>query len=509
VLLSKKNLPAIKDTTKGMLPPPSVFTLPEKVLQFGTGVFLRGLIDYYIDCANRENIFNGRVVVVKSTGSGETDAFIRQDSLYTLLMKSTNNQVDVNETVICSAISRVVNANHEWADVLECATNPLLQVIISNTTETGITLFADDRISSQPPVSFPGKLLAFLFKRYSFFKGSSESGMVILPTELIPGNGSKLAGIVNELALTNKMDPAFINWFNHSCDFCNTLVDRIVPGKLPQEEQLAVEKKLGYEDELMIMSETYGLWAIETSSKRTKNIISFSKANQGIYIVENIYKFLELKLRLLNGSHNLSCALGFIAGFETVKDAMANQEFEGYMRQLILDEIAASIVDESISLEDAKKFGTQVLERYRNPHINFKWLDICVQDTAKLKIRAVPIVQKHFAKYGFVSDCIVAGFAAYILFMKSEKNSNQEYIGFINGQEYIINDDFAALLNDKWKTYSGLDLVIEVLKDKLLWDLDLSILNGFAENVHYYLNILEKNGFFQMMENSSLKSTIS
>jgi tagaturonate reductase len=509
VLLSKKNLPAIKDPFNGMIPPQSMFSLPEKVLQFGTGVFLRGLIDYYIDRANRENIFNGRVVVVKSTGSGETSAFNKQDGLYTLFMKSANNQVDVNETVICSAISRVMNANHEWSDVLECAVNPLIQVIISNTTETGITLLADDRISSQPPVSFPGKLIAFLFKRYSFFKGDPESGMVILPTELIPGNGSKLAGIVNELALTNNLDTAFINWMNHSCDFCNTLVDRIVPGKMPKEEHLAAEKKFGYEDELMIMSETYGLWAIETSSRRTRNILSFSKANQGIYIVENIYKFLELKLRLLNGSHNLSCALGFIAGFDTVKDAMANQEFDGYMRHLILDEIAASIVDENISLEDAKQFGAQVLERYRNPHINFKWLDICVQDTAKIKIRAVPIVQKHFTKYGYVPDCIVMGFAAYILFMKSEKNSKLEYIGFINGREYLINDDFSGLLHDKWKNFSGLDLVIEVLKDKSLWDTDLSILKGFPENVLYYLNILRKNGFFNMMENSSLKSPIS
>ena len=509
MLLSKKNLSVIKDTAEGMIPPQSTFFLPEKVLQFGTGVFLRGLIDYYIDKANRQNIFNGRVVVVKSTNSGDTDAFRRQDGLYTLFMKSTDNEVDVNEAVICSAISRVINANNDWAAVLECAINPLIQVIISNTTESGITLFPDDRIGNQPPASFPGKLLTFLFKRYSHFRGSLQSGMVILPTELIPGNGYKLAGIVNELARINHLDPAFINWMNNSCDFCNTLVDRIVPGSLPPEEHQAAEKKFGYEDELMIMSETYGLWAIETSSERTRDILSFSKVNQGIYIVENIYKFLELKLRLLNGSHNLSCALGFIAGFDTVKEAMANPEFDGYMRRLILEEIAASIVDENISPDEAKQFGTQVLERYRNPHINFKWLDICVQDTTKIKIRAVPIVQNHFTKLGFVPDCITMGFAAYILFMKSEQNSKQEYIGFINGREYPIEDDFAGLMHDKWKSFSGLDLVIEVLKDKSLWDADLSVLNGFAENVLYYLNILEKNGFSQMIEKSSLKSPIS
>ena len=50
-------------------PADAVFDLPEKVLQFGTGVLLRGLPDYFIDKANRQGVFNGRVVVVKSTDS--------------------------------------------------------------------------------------------------------------------------------------------------------------------------------------------------------------------------------------------------------------------------------------------------------------------------------------------------------------------------------------------------------------------------------------------------------
>jgi tagaturonate reductase len=36
-----------------------VLDLPEKVLQFGTGVLLRALPDYYIDLANKAGIFNG------------------------------------------------------------------------------------------------------------------------------------------------------------------------------------------------------------------------------------------------------------------------------------------------------------------------------------------------------------------------------------------------------------------------------------------------------------------
>ena len=73
MILSRYNLKNI-NPDKVTLPDDGVFELPEKVLQFGTGVLLRGLPDYFIDKANREGIFNGRIVVVKSTSSGDTNA---------------------------------------------------------------------------------------------------------------------------------------------------------------------------------------------------------------------------------------------------------------------------------------------------------------------------------------------------------------------------------------------------------------------------------------------------
>jgi hypothetical protein len=50
--LSKTALPRIAPEPV-IKPPDTVFDLPEKVLQFGTGVLLRALPDYFIDKANR------------------------------------------------------------------------------------------------------------------------------------------------------------------------------------------------------------------------------------------------------------------------------------------------------------------------------------------------------------------------------------------------------------------------------------------------------------------------
>ena len=330
MVLCKKNLPDISADSV-LKPAEKIFGLPEKILQFGTGALLRGLVDYFVDKANNQGIFNGRVVVVKSTDKGDTDSFKNQDGLFTICVRGIENGRQINQKTINASISRVLSAKQQWNEILKCAAQPDLKIIVSNTTEVGISLNPDDNILDSPPVSFPAKLLAFLHARYTALGNNKVSGMVIIPTELIPGNGNALRNICIELARINKLDRDFIQWLSKKNDFCNSLVDRIVPGKLAEQERLLVEQETGYQDELMIMAEPYRLWAIETSDELTKERLSFSPADEGIVVAPDINKFRELKLRLLNGSHTFSCGLAVLSGFTTVKEAMANKSFNDYI----------------------------------------------------------------------------------------------------------------------------------------------------------------------------------
>jgi tagaturonate reductase len=202
------------------VPDVEIFDSPEKVLQFGTGMLLRGLPDYFIDKANRMGIFNGWIVVIKTTSRGDTAAFDKQDGLYTLCERGIVDGQKIEENIISSSISRVLIAQKDWGEILECAHNPDLQIIISNTTEVGIQLESDD-IRQYPPTSYPGKLLAFLYERFIAFNGSGDSGFVIVPTELILENGKKLESIVLELANLNSLEEDFIEWLEQSNLLCN------------------------------------------------------------------------------------------------------------------------------------------------------------------------------------------------------------------------------------------------------------------------------------------------
>lgn len=464
----------------------SYFDLPEKVLQFGTGVLLRGLPDYFIDKANKQEIFNGRVIMVKSTSAGDVSSFEEQDNIYTLCVRGVYKGKEEQENIINASISRIISAADQWSEVLACASNPDLQVIISNTTEVGIQL-TDDNVFASPPSSFPGKLLAFLYQRYKLYHGDVNKGMVIIPTELIPDNGDQLQAIVLELSHRNGLETRFIDWLENANYFCNSLVDRIVPGKPNAVLKGQVEIETGFSDDLMIMSEAYRLWAIETSSEKVRKIISFAEADEGVIIAPDITVYRELKLRLLNGTHTFSCALAFLSGFSTVKETMSNRFFTEFVKRIMTEEIAPAIVSKDLSNEAAKEFALSTIDRFRNPAIEHKWISIAAQYTSKMLMRNIPVIRKYIERFNKAPELMSLGFAAYIIFMKENYHH--------------INDIHAGKIAQAWERDEE-NIAEIILGDSTIWETDLNSLPGFTVAVQQKVNSLLSGNIVEVIQNT-------
>jgi tagaturonate reductase len=484
MILSQANLNLINKADV-IVPQPNIFELPEKVLQFGTGVLLRGLPDYFIDKANRQGIFNGRVAVVKST-NGPTSEFDAQDNLYTLCIRGISNGEFVSENIISSAISRVISANEDWNAILEIAKSKDLEIIVSNTTEVGIQL-VEESIRQNPPVSFPAKVLAVLHKRFQTL-GSTAAGLVIIATELIPENGKKLGSIVLELAKFNKLSDDFIAWLQSENTFCNSLVDRIVPGKPDAANLAKLQDELGYEDHLLSMSEPYSLWAIEGDAK-VAEVLSFAKVDEGVVIAEDIEIYRELKVRLLNGTHTLTSGIAYLSGINLVKDAMQNEEIKAYIDAVMANEIAPAIPYQVTEAETTKFAGT-VKDRFANPSIEHLWLNITFQYSMKMKIRILPLLLNHYQLFNNVPENIAFGFAAYLAFMNVANEKDGKYYGSYKGNEYLITDDSANYFNKIAKE----NYPSAVLKDADFWKTDLTLLNGFNEAVLEKYNLIAESG---------------
>jgi len=491
---------ALKNIVPGkvIIPDEHLLALPEKVLQFGTGILLRGLPDYFIDKANRMGIFNGRIVVVKTTSKGDASVFDKQDCLFTLCIRGIDDDKKVEENIINSSVSRVLHAQHEWTQILECAHNPHLQVIISNTTEVGIKLIEDD-IHRGPPESYPGKLLAFLYERFIAFNGNRKSGLIIIPTELLPDNGKKLKSIVLELAHLNRLNDIFIGWLERCNFFCNSLVDRIVTGMPDNEVKNTIEKELGYTDNLLNICEVYRLWAIE-GDEDIKKILSFADADEGAIIKPDINLYRELKLRLLNGTHTLSCGIAFLAGIDTVKQAMNDTIMGKYIADVMQYEIGTSIPYE-IDSDTIQNFIRKVLDRFRNPYLNHYWKTITLNYSSKMKLRCIPLLVNYYKKNDSAPELFALGFAAYIYFMKAVKQSGKEFFGEVNGKSYLIEDNMAEVFYTLWQNFPVEKLVEEVLKNTDLWEEDINVLPGFQQSVIDKLNSIIDKGMEATLKN--------
>src|SRR5215813_665185 len=114
-------------------PPAGALDLPERVVQFGTGAFLRGFAAWFIDEANRAGRFGGSIVAIASTESPRESILNAQDGLYTLSIQGGSPDARPRHSIVAS-VSRALSAAREWNAVLALARDPNIELVISNTT---------------------------------------------------------------------------------------------------------------------------------------------------------------------------------------------------------------------------------------------------------------------------------------------------------------------------------------------------------------------------------------
>ena len=469
-----------------VLPTRELLALPERAVQIGTGAFLRGFIDYFVDEANRRGDFGGRIVAVASTASGRDVILNSQGGLYTLVVEGSGNDGPRRECRVIASVSRVLSAEHDWQRVLSLAQDAELEMIFSNTTEVGIAVQDGDRVEASPPPSFPGKLTRFLLERGRAFGYADDAGMAVIPCELIERNGDQLRGLVRTLADRWQLEPAFAAWIERAVPFYNTLVDRIVPGRPNDGTRAAIERALGYRDEAMITAEPYRLFAIETDGAR-RGRLSFARADDGIILTENIAPFRERKVRILNGTHTLLAPLGLLLGCSTVLEAVTHELLAPYVRRVLHDEIVPSL-----SAPNGEAFAHDVVERFANPYLRHALTDITLQQTAKIRVRVVPSIVRVEERTGATPASLSFGFAAYLFSLRETSVSPPRLPLAVDNDGERIRAAWREMSAANEEALAG--FVTRICGDAALWGADLTQVRGFVELVAADLATMTRSG---------------
>lgn len=355
--------------------------LPETILQFGAGNFLRGFADFFVSEANRSANPPGKIVVVQSTGIERAEALNKAKGRYHVAVRGVKNGEVIDETHEVDSISRALHAGTQWTEVLDFATSPDLRWIFSNTTEAGFVLEETDRVRSEDkaPDSFPAKLLAVLLARHA----AGLPGVTILPYELIENNAGKLLALVLEQASRWNVKSDTVRWIGNECRWLNNLVDRIVPGR-PKEHPLLES------DPLLIVAEPFALWAIEDPA-------GCGIEHPAIVACSDISTHFRRKVRILNGVHSALVCKALPMGISTVREALSHPDVGRWTERLLFDEIVPVLEDHC---DDPKGFAHSVLDRGLNPFFDHHLSSIALSHEAKVAVRLVPTRDEFTQRFG-------------------------------------------------------------------------------------------------------------
>ncbi len=415
---------------------------PEKIIQFGEGGFLRGFVDWMLQKANDSGKYCGNVVIVQPIEKGMCAKLEEQNCLYTHIIRGCEG---VEKTLVDS-VSRCINPYSDYDEYLKLAKNPDFNVIVSNTTEAGISWHDGDKLSDRPQVSYPAKLTALLYERFK----SGLDGFLVLPCELIEKNGSKLKEYVLKWAKVWSLGEEFINWVKSKNCFCNTLVDRIVTG-YPKEEKI----ELGYEDNMVNTSEYFHLWVIE-GDKSYKNRLPFDELGLNIIWTDELERYRTRKVRILNGAHTSMVPYAMLKGFKTVGECMANQDMLAYVKKCIFEEIIPTL---DLPKEELESYAEDVLTRFKNPYIKHYLSSIALNSVSKFKVRVLPSISEYRKRFGENPKTLIVAFAALIKFYRTD----------------MPNDDTDVM------NFMKTAPVSDILKNDRLWGMDLSCLIEYVD----------------------------
>jgi mannitol 2-dehydrogenase len=175
----------------------------------------------------------------------------------------------------------------------------------------------------------------------------------------LQGNGDILRQTVVSLARLS--DPDLADWIDANCTFPNSMVDCIVPATGPAEIAMALE--FGIDDAVPVTHENFRQWVIEDVFCAGRP--AWEEA--GATISADVHAFEAMKIRILNGGHQVISNPGEILGIETISETMAHPLIRAFFRKVALTEIAPHV--HAVPGMTPEAYVDLIETRFSNPKI--------------------------------------------------------------------------------------------------------------------------------------------
>lgn len=359
-----------------------------------------------------------------------------QDGLYTLVVKELDGSL--TKTIIGSIVEYLFAPENPKA-VIEKMAEEAIKIITLTITEGGYNYNeATKQFDFENPLiqhdlanpANPKTIFGYLTQALKLRKARNLKGLSIQSCDNIQGNGHVAQKML--LSYVEKADPALVDWIKSNVSFPNSMVDRITPVTAAIDiEQL--KETSGIEDAWPVVCEPFIQWVIEDDFIVGRP--AWEKV--GAQFVKDVAPYEKMKLSLLNAGHSVVGILGALMGYDTIDEAVNNQNIRTFFHSYMDTEVTP-IIGELEGI-DLKKYKQSLIQRFGNIYIKDQVDRICAESSAKLPIFLLPTVKAQLKENGSIEYAafVIAAWAIYSLGVDE------------NGKSLNIKDAMGEVLHKK------------------------------------------------------------
>jgi len=405
------------------------------LVHLGLGAFHRAHQAAYTEKALNAGDHRWGIAGASLRAADTRDALAPQDGLYTVAVRDT----DHTDYQVVGALKSLHVAPEDPAALIKTMAQDSVKIVSLTVTEKGYCHdpatgdlnvahpdIQHDLAHPDQPRSVVGFLLAALAER----QRQGLAPFTIMTCDNLPANGHTLQGVMTQFTRLARKD--LLSLVSQDVAFPSTMVDRIVPATTDADRDL-VAQALGVTDAWPIMTEPFTQWVIEDHFPQ-------GRPDWGAYgaeLVKDVLPYETMKLRLLNGSHSTLAYLGYLSGYETVAQAMADTALAGLIEDLMVEEITPVLTLPQGA--DVGAYRRSLLTRFHNTALRHRTWQIAMDGSQKLPQRLLSTIRERLAAHAPINR-LALGVAAWMRYVTGMDEK---------GQPIDVRDPMAAELRKR------------------------------------------------------------
>lgn len=315
------------------------------IVHIGLGNFHRAHQAWYLHRLMQMGLAQDWAIIgagVRAADGAQRERLLGQDCLTTLIeLDPAGMSAEVTGAMI--DFLPVAQGN---APLIAQMTDPAIRIVSLTVTEGGYFVDPasggfdaahDDIVHDAAHPGIPRTAFGAIIAALKLRRDQGVGPFTVMSCDNLQSNGDMLRQTV--LSLARMSDPALADWIAAQCSFPNSMVDCIVPATGTAERALA--NGFGIHDAAPVTHENFRQWVIEDHFCAGRPPLE----QVGATFCEDVHQFEAMKLRILNGGHQIIAAAGDLLGIETIAQTMDHPLIRQTLRKIIQQEIAPHVAD--------------------------------------------------------------------------------------------------------------------------------------------------------------------